>query len=379
MNRTRKIPQKGPIYTETPVSSDYNSELPDIGKNPFDTSFRVNKSVPNNIVPIPSKQVPYTGGISTNTYESFHPISSKFIPQVYNPNLMPAQNISDDSRVHILDPTNAKTCSGTTISPNSTVNPIINSMRSGSLGSTMMNSMRPNIVNPGSSMPVIINPTPIPVPEPDAIEPNIPDIIEPCVTSPETTLSNNSNTVKPDHISSNNSNVMVSDRILSGGSNVYIITHQDYLSGNMPIGYESSPSTSLVHYHIIGGKGWQRIFGYTRGTNLQPIIIMKSSILYGLSISHSGIGSIQPGAIFLCQNNIDIHDNSPESSESIIAIIKIKTELTIATNFILFPNEDNEFASWELIGNTMKINKGDKISLYANNLSGANLELYFGM
>lgn len=136
-------------------------------------------------------------------------------------------------------------------------------------------------------------------------------------------------------------------------------------------------TSSLVSYHIAGRKGWQRVGGYIQGTDVQPIQAIKSGIIYGLSFSHSGLGSIPSGIIYICKN-ADISNtlsNIPlETDSSVLAIIRIKTEITDATNFTLLPNERTEKVIWESKSNV--VNRGDQLSIYAEDLSSSNIELY---
>ena len=141
---------------------------------------------------------------------------------------------------------------------------------------------------------------------------------------------------------------------------------------------EKRKTRSLTHYHISGGKGWQRIYGYVRGTDMQPIQMIKGGVIYGISISYSGIGSISQCSIFLCKNmdrdvNLDVPD---ENTESVIGVIKLKEEATLtkSINFTLMPDEDNKYALWK--SQTVQVNRNDCLSLYAENLSGVNLEFY---
>lgn len=136
-------------------------------------------------------------------------------------------------------------------------------------------------------------------------------------------------------------------------------------------------SISLVHYHITGGKGWQRIYGYVRGTEVQPIQIIRPGTICAISMSHSGIGSLPAGSISICKN-IDISAldaNSPISDNpSVIGTIRINAELTQAVNFTLTPDEITKQASWE--SKNIQLDKDDRLSLYADNLSGMNIEVY---
>lgn len=140
-------------------------------------------------------------------------------------------------------------------------------------------------------------------------------------------------------------------------------------------------TSSLVSYHISGSKGWQRVGGYIQGTDVQPIQAIKSGIIYGLSFSHSGLGSIPSGIIYICKNAdiLNTPQNVPsniplETDPSVLAIIRIKTEITDATNFTLLPNERTEKVIWESKSNV--VNRGDQLSIYAEDLSSSNIELY---
>jgi len=130
---------------------------------------------------------------------------------------------------------------------------------------------------------------------------------------------------------------------------------------------------SLIHYNIIGGKGWQRIFGYMRGTDIQPIQIIQDSKLYGISLSHSGIGTIPIGSIYICKNRET--DYVPTDNDNyIIGIIRVKNEIVKPINKFIRSNEQDKELFWEIRSNVLKRN--DRISIYAENISGSNLEIF---
>jgi len=130
---------------------------------------------------------------------------------------------------------------------------------------------------------------------------------------------------------------------------------------------------SLTHYHITGGKGWQKIFGYVKGTDVQPIQAIKSGVIQGISFSHSGIDPIPSGPFFICKN---VNPETPisETNPSVMAIIQLKSEIANTTNFTLVPNENIEQVSWE--SKSVQFKRNDKLSVYGENLTGANIELY---
>ena len=132
------------------------------------------------------------------------------------------------------------------------------------------------------------------------------------------------------------------------------------------------PCGSLVHYNIIGSKSWQRIHGYLLPTDVQPIQVIGKSSIFAVSISYSGIGSLLPSSIYIYRNSLGPVFNPTDNN--IIGIIRIKTEITKASSFSLFPSETTDIATWE--SKTVILSKYDLISVYADNLSGANLELY---
>lgn len=133
-------------------------------------------------------------------------------------------------------------------------------------------------------------------------------------------------------------------------------------------------ASSLTHYNIAGGKGWQRSFGYVRGTEVQPIQMIRAGILCAVSLSHSGLGSIPVGSVFICKNRNGNTATPTDVDDSVIGIIRIKRELHQATDFILSPNESTDTATWE--SRTNHFVAKDRLNLYAENLSGANMELY---
>jgi hypothetical protein len=136
---------------------------------------------------------------------------------------------------------------------------------------------------------------------------------------------------------------------------------------------ENQYRNSLFHYNITGGKGWQRICGYIRGTDLQPIQIIKDGNLYGFNISHSGMGVIPVGSIYICKNNKE--NNIPSNdSKSVIGIIHIKNEINKPFNKTLMPDETFEDISWE--SRSVELTRDDHISIYAENLSGSNIGIY---
>jgi hypothetical protein len=146
---------------------------------------------------------------------------------------------------------------------------------------------------------------------------------------------------------------------------------------------ETDIHTSLSHYHVAGGKGWQRIFGYNRGTDIQPLCIMRSGLLYGISFTHSGIGVIPPSSLYICKN-IERSTIPTDNEPFVIGIIHIDGMINNACAFTLMPEEELSLVNDVKISwipryssdNELWLKRGDRISIYAENLSGANIELY---
>ena len=132
-------------------------------------------------------------------------------------------------------------------------------------------------------------------------------------------------------------------------------------------------STTLVHYHITGGKGWQRLFGYSRGTDIQPIQIINPATIYRVCISHSGIGSIPVGSAYLCKNMVTGVVPTAET-EAVVGIIHFHSEILKPINIILKPGDKHDDITWET--KSVQLAEGDQLSMYSDNLSGSNIELY---
>jgi len=139
--------------------------------------------------------------------------------------------------------------------------------------------------------------------------------------------------------------------------------------------------SSLTHHNINGGKGWQRVFGYNQGTDIQPIQIIKSSIIYGITFSHSGIGIIPAGDIYIYKNILNSESKS-DNSEYIIGVINISNDISNPCSFTILPGESNIVSEGIIVkwenhqGNNHKLERSDRISLYGINLLGANIGLY---
>ena len=171
-------------------------------------------------------------------------------------------------------------------------------------------------------------------------------------------------------------------------------------------------NTSLIRYHFAGGKGWQRIFGYGRGTDIQPIRIIRDSRIYGLSFSSSGIGIIPAGSITIHKNMRPCKN----AAESIISNITISDDIVKPSGFVIFPGEtimieDNIKINWvikapiksedltsesevvnseddhkhgyrrsphlaEIPEDLNALDRGDCVSIQADNILGANIELF---
>ena len=145
-----------------------------------------------------------------------------------------------------------------------------------------------------------------------------------------------------------------------------------------PARTEPVHSHTLVNYHVTGGKGWQRVIGYSRATDIQPIQTIKHGMLYAISFSHSGIGTIPKCAIYICKNRMNSEAPSDES-EHVVSVIRIENDINGAHSFTLFPGEvlnlnpETEII-WE--ASDSEFERGDRVSIYAENLSGSNIELY---
>lgn len=138
-----------------------------------------------------------------------------------------------------------------------------------------------------------------------------------------------------------------------------------------------SPPTSVqqvistVHHHLIGSQGWQKLSGYVNGTDLQPILLLKSGNISGMSLSYVGTKSLT-GPIYICKN-FGSSEVPTESSDKVIAIITFSNTETF--DFTIVPGEKLEKAEWKSITNV--VNRNDKISVYGSDLTDANLELFF--
>lgn len=134
---------------------------------------------------------------------------------------------------------------------------------------------------------------------------------------------------------------------------------------------------SLVNYHIIGSHGWQRINGYRKGMNYQPLLIMRRCRLYGLVFSYAGVDHIQPITLYILKNFTN--DIPTPESNSVVGILTISEPINSPLMFTIGIAEsievDNHTIAWKNISDTYERN--DKLSLYCDNLDGVNLEIYF--
>jgi len=131
----------------------------------------------------------------------------------------------------------------------------------------------------------------------------------------------------------------------------------------------------LIRYHLCGSIGWQRIFGNDRGTDVQPIQLIKTAKFYGLTFSHGGLSPIPSGNIFICKN-IPPTNDIETIKRNAIGIITLSQNLDGPISFIMEPGDVLSLPMIDWVQSDLVGSKGDKISIYADNLVGVTLELY---
>jgi hypothetical protein len=136
-------------------------------------------------------------------------------------------------------------------------------------------------------------------------------------------------------------------------------------------GMTQHKSVTVVHYSFIGGKGWQRLVGYSKGSDCQPITCLMEGRILGITVTHSGIGRIAPTHINICTN---VKEGEIPADRTINSVLVLTNELTNAQSVTAFDGDDADELIWQSQG--VFLQRRDQISLYADNLIGANIELY---
>jgi hypothetical protein len=149
---------------------------------------------------------------------------------------------------------------------------------------------------------------------------------------------------------------------------------------------QSAPPTvnqsvsSLIHYHISGGKGWQHVAGYRSSTDIQPLRVIRDGDIYGMSFVHSGLEPIPASSIFICKNGTgDGSKIIDERAVTVLAEIVISDNLSDSVNFTILHGEEVKVSDTVIVkwnSQSSLVNRNDCISVYAENLSGADIEFF---
>ena len=144
----------------------------------------------------------------------------------------------------------------------------------------------------------------------------------------------------------------------------------------IPSQVEGTRGQSLLHYHVVGGVGWQRLMGYRKGMNLQPLEIMKGGVLYGMVFSYGGTEPIETDVIYVCKNIG--YDVPNAGSKGVIAMINISSQIVGPCSFTLLAGESILVQEARIVWSPLDhvLVRSDKVSIYSKNLTGVDLEWY---
>jgi hypothetical protein len=133
---------------------------------------------------------------------------------------------------------------------------------------------------------------------------------------------------------------------------------------------------ALVHYHITSGRGWYKLAGYQKGTDVAPIIAVRSGSLHSIRFSASSM--VKNENYYICKN-IGPKEIINESSPKVMGYLKINGDISVNVNFVIDPNHEVNIGnrckiSW--ISNSLKLERGDRIGLFCRGMTNVDIEIY---